>query len=98
MEDKHTRCNVEDTVAFLGRRHMLRLLAMFMQTDAASRYKGTKEKLGSNSKTLTDRLKELARAELIERIAYETMPPRVEYARTEVGEKLRPILSGIQNS
>ncbi len=86
------KCNVEDTVEFLGRRHMLRLIAMFMQNDRPCRYKTIKDKLKINSKTLTDRLKELAHAGLIRRHSYETIPPRVDYQLTEVGEKLRPII------
>lgn len=44
---------------------------------------------GINSKTLSDRLKELEKYGLIERKAYMEIPPRVEYSLTKKGRTLR---------
>jgi DNA-binding HxlR family transcriptional regulator len=47
---------------------------------------------GVNSKTLSLRIKELERDELIKRHVFSEMPLRVEYELTEKAMKLRPIL------
>lgn len=53
------------------------------------RYKEIMEGLtGINSKTLSDRLKELEKYGLIKREAYAEIPPRVEYSLTDVGVEL----------
>ncbi len=54
------------------------------------RYSEIRDTLGEvNSKVLSDRLKELEEAGLIEREAYAEIPPRVEYSLTEDGKSLR---------
>ena len=44
---------------------------------------------GISPKTLTDRLKELEKAELIIRKSYPEIPPRVEYSLTQDGMEVR---------
>jgi len=57
------------------------------------RYRDIKEMLGGiNSKTLSDRLKELAEFGLVRRVAYPEIPPRVEYSLTDEGMALRKSL------
>ena len=43
---------------------------------------------GFSSKTLTIRLKELEKSEILERHAYKEIPPRVEYNLTNKGQEL----------
>jgi len=45
-----------------------------------------------NTKTLSDRLKELEKYGLIERRAYMEIPPRVEYSLTKKGKSLRKVI------
>jgi DNA-binding HxlR family transcriptional regulator len=53
------------------------------------RYKEFRQLLkGFSSKTLARRLKELERAEILERQAYNEIPPRVEYTLTAKGQEL----------
>ena len=53
------------------------------------RYKSIMESLtGINSKTLSDRLKELEKYGLINREAFAEIPPRVEYSLTNDGTEL----------
>lgn len=47
---------------------------------------------GISPKTLTQRLKELEQKGIVERTAYATIPPTVEYSLTEKGESLRPVI------
>lgn len=44
------------------------------------------------TKTLTDQLRELEEQRIIQRTVYPEVPPRVEYAFTELGQTLTPVL------
>jgi DNA-binding HxlR family transcriptional regulator len=48
-------------------------------------------------KTVSQRLKMLEEAKLVERQAYAEIPPRVEYRLTEKGEALADILKAIES-
>jgi DNA-binding HxlR family transcriptional regulator len=53
------------------------------------RYKEFRKLLkGFSSKTLARRLKELEEAKILERLAYNEIPPRVEYKLTSKGQEL----------
>lgn len=53
------------------------------------RYKQFRELLkGFSSKTLARRLKELEEGKILERLAYNEIPPRVEYRLTSKGQEL----------
>ena len=47
-------------------------------------------------KVLTEQLKELEEDELLERLAYKELPPRVEYKLSEKGLAFLPILEAIK--
>lgn len=47
---------------------------------------------GISPKTLSARLKVLEEKKIVERTAYPTVPPRVEYKLTEKGQSLKPII------
>lgn len=51
---------------------------------------------GISSKTLTMRLRELEKYGLIERTVYPEIPPRVEYALTDKGREIQPIMSALK--
>lgn len=85
-------CHVEDIVEFLGKKHMLKILSMFFENKNSLRFKDFTNTLGINSKTLSDRLKELEQSNLVIRTSFDEIPPRVEYTLTEIGDDLRPIL------
>jgi DNA-binding HxlR family transcriptional regulator len=57
------------------------------------RYSELEQKMeGISPKTLSDRLKELEKANLIKRETFAEIPPRVEYTLTPRGEELRDAL------
>jgi len=49
----------------------------------------------ATQKVLTQQLRELERDELIERIVYGSVPPKVEYRFRPKGQALRPVLIAI---
>ncbi|MDO4478691.1 MAG: helix-turn-helix domain-containing protein [Lachnospiraceae bacterium] len=51
---------------------------------------------GISQKVLTDSLRSMEDDGLITRTVYPEVPPRVEYALSELGETLRPILTAMQ--
>jgi len=51
---------------------------------------------GINTRMLVKELKQLESRKIITRKAFATMPPTVEYALTEKGETLKPVLIEIQ--
>ena len=51
---------------------------------------------GISQKVLTDNLRALERDDLITRTVYPEVPPRVDYALSELGETMRPIISALE--
>ena len=51
---------------------------------------------GISQNVLTDNLRALERDDLITRTVYPEVPPRVEYALSELGETMRPIISALE--
>ncbi len=50
---------------------------------------------GVSPKVLTDRLKSLEREGILTRTVYPEMPLRVEYALTDLGRQLRPVIDAL---
>lgn len=53
---------------------------------------------GLSTKTLSDRLKKLEKNGVVKRFAYPEAPPRVEYALTERGRGLLPVIHAISEA
>lgn len=51
---------------------------------------------GISPKTLSERLKELEEKGIVNRKAFPTIPPTVEYSLTEKGESLKPIIKAMK--
>ena len=51
--------------------------------------------VGISPKTLTDRLRDLTRSGLVERVMYAEIPPRVEYSLTEAGRNVAPVVAAL---
>ena len=51
---------------------------------------------GISQKVLTDSLRSMEEDGLITRTVYLEVPPRVEYALSDLGETMRPILDAMQ--
>jgi DNA-binding HxlR family transcriptional regulator len=51
----------------------------------------------ANPKMIATRLRELEQTGLVSRTAYAEVPPRVEYALTERGRALRPVIEALRD-
>lgn len=80
------------------KRGALEILIPMCCTTNPVRYKQFKQTLkGISSKTLATRLKELEKGGILERRAYDEIPPRVEYRLTVRGQELvESVLSLLQ--
>jgi DNA-binding HxlR family transcriptional regulator len=85
-------CPVDNTFKIIGKKftiHILRNITMLGQ----SRFNQFLESIeGINPKTLSVRLKEMEKSELINRKVFDETPIRIEYSVTEKGKALKPII------
>src|SRR5689334_25095508 len=81
-------CPCEGLVDVIGKKWVLCALAQ-LGNEGTLRFNRLAEKLpGISAKTLTAVLKDLQRKGLVKRIAYQEIPPRVEYFLTRVGTEV----------
>ena len=88
-------CEIDNIVEFLGKKHMLSIIKILTETDKPLRYGEIINLLNINSKTLSDRLKELEVAGVVTRYSLNTIPPHVEYSLNVSGEDFLPIIEEI---
>lgn len=89
-------CEIEELFHILGRTHMLDLLHIFIRdAPGPHRFVDLQKRLSISPNTLSDRLKELVRAGLVTRKAYDEIPPRVDYEPTAKALDLRPVFESL---
>ena len=96
MENKldHANCPVTAAIAMFGGRWKLTILHVLSKN--TRRFGEIQVRLPSISKkVLTEQLRELEADGLISRKQYKELPPRVEYALTDFGKSLCPLLKDI---
>lgn len=88
-------CPVATTVQLIGSKWKLLILRNLLQRPW--RFNELKKSLeGISQKVLTDSLRSMEDDGLITRTVYAEVPPRVEYALSDLGETMRPILDAMQ--
>jgi DNA-binding HxlR family transcriptional regulator len=88
-------CPVATTVLLLGSKWKLLIIRNLLQRPW--RFNELRKNLdGISQKVLTDSLRSMEEDGLITRTVYAEVPPRVEYALSEVGESMRPILDAMK--
>lgn len=88
-------CAVATTVQMIGSKWKLLILRNLMQRPW--RFNELKKDLeGISQKVLTDSLRSMESDGIIDRTVYPEVPPRVEYALSEVGETLRPVMKAME--
>jgi DNA-binding HxlR family transcriptional regulator len=87
-------CTVEATLDVIGGKW--KPLILWALGDKVLRFSElSKELPGVNAKMLTKQLRELEEDGVIQRKVYPEVPPRVEYAMTDFGKTLIPILQAL---
>lgn len=90
----HTDCPVAATVALFGGRWKVMILHVLSKN--TRRFGEIQVRVPAISKkVLTEQLRELEADGLISRKQYKELPPRVEYALTDFGKSLCPLLINI---
>ena len=88
-------CPVATTVSLIGSKWKLLIMRNLMMRPW--RFNELKKSLeGISQKVLTDSLRSMEEDGLITRTVYPEVPPRVEYALSDLGETMRPILDAMQ--
>ena len=88
-------CPVATTVQMLGSKW--KLLIMRNLLARPWRFNELKKDLeGISQKVLTDSLRSMEADGIIIRTVYPEVPPRVEYALSDLGESMRPILKAME--
>ena len=88
-------CPVATTVQLIGSKWKLLIIRNLL--DRPWRFNElTKSLEGISQKVLTDSLRSMEEDGLITRTVYPEVPPRVEYALSDIGESMRPILTAMQ--
>ena len=88
-------CPVATTVQLIGSKWKLLIMRNLMERPW--RFNELKKDLeGISQKVLTDSLRSMEADGIITRTVYPEVPPRVEYALSELGESMRPIMNAME--
>ena len=94
--EEHVDCPIAKTARLVGDTWTLLIVRDLLK--GPKRFGELQESLGNISpKTLSQRLKMLEAADLINRHAYAEIPPRVEYDLTEKGHALSEIIQAMSD-
>ena len=87
-------CPVATTVQLIGSKWTLLIMRNLLQRPW--RFNELRKNLeGISQKVLTDSLRSMEEDGIITRTVYAEVPPRVEYALSDLGESMRPIITAM---
>ncbi len=87
-------CPVATTVSLIGSKWKLLIIRNLLVRPW--RFNELKNSLdGISQKVLTDSLRSMEEDGIITRTVYPEVPPRVEYALSDIGESMRPIINSM---
>ena len=93
-KDELPQCPVATTVQIIGSKWKLLILRNLLTRPW--RFNALRKNLeGISQKVLTDSLRSMEEDGIITRTVYPEVPPRVEYALSELGESIRPIIDAM---
>ena len=94
--EKEIRCPLEYGLSVFGGKWKSRIICV-LNEKGTLRYSALRgEMLNITDAVLAAALKELIADELVERHSYNEIPPRVEYALSELGESMRPVMDAME--
>ena len=94
-KDELPACPVATTVQMIGSKWKLLILRNLLQRPW--RFNELQRSLeGISQKVLTDSLRSMEADGIITRTVYPEVPPRVEYALSELGDTMRPIIKSME--
>ena len=96
-EQERIQQTVADLLDLLGKTHTMAVLSAFAFADGPLRFSDLEGDLDIAPNTLSTRLADLTEAGLLDRDAYDEVPPRVEYAPTEKAEALFPVFAHLHH-
>ena len=81
----------------LMKKHVISILEYLAKKNEPVRFQELLKNLSVNSRTLTDRLRDLEQYKMIRRKIYNEIPPRVEYELVDVIEYITDLIKAINN-
>ncbi len=94
MLDRVSECPIEGAMVLLSGRW--RALILYYLSKGPMRFNALRRaNAGISQQMLTRELRALEDAGVISRTAFPEVPPRVEYALTEAGERLMPVIDAL---
>lgn len=95
VEPLSAGCQIEELFHLLGKSHMLPILHIFNSEPGPHRFVDIQRRLHLSPNTLSERLKDLVNAGLATRVAFNEIPPRVDYQATAKALELTPVFASL---
>ena len=96
-EEERISHTVAELLDLLGKAHTMAVLSAFAFAEGPLRFSNLETELDVAPNTLSTRLQDLTKAGLLDRKAYDEVPPRVEYTPTEKAESLFPVFAHLHH-
>ncbi|MFT8319155.1 MAG: helix-turn-helix domain-containing protein [Sporolactobacillus sp.] len=95
MELEPDLCRVESALNILVGKWKP-IILLYLLRDGTQRFSELKRNVtGITQRMLTKQLRELEDEDIVKRVVYAQVPPKVEYSITEYGKSLQPILEAM---
>ncbi|WP_300796885.1 helix-turn-helix domain-containing protein [Helicobacter sp. UBA3407] len=95
--EKDKRCPLEYGMELFGGKWKSRIICVLNEKKILRYSELRTEMVNVTDAVLATALKELIHNQIIQRVQYDEIPPRVEYSLTQKGQSVIPILQGICN-
>lgn len=97
MEQQPTRCQVGSALDIIVGKWKTTIL-LYLLHDGTKRFSELKALIpGITQKMLTTQLRELEQQDIVQRVVYPQVPPKVEYSLTDYGRTLAPVLDALHH-
>lgn len=95
MEGEVSHCRVEEALGIVVGKWKP-VIILYLLHEGTKRFSELKRSMpGITQKMLTKQLRELEEEDIIQRVVYPQVPPKVEYSMTDYGRTLSPILEAM---